>query len=122
MALIRCPRCELNYMEESEEMCSVCRRELRGETEQFYTIELCSECGENPVVPGHELCANCLKEMQQRDDDTSTDDMIVPDETSIGIDSVSDMEEIELVEDDEDGESFAEDDDEFDDEDEEDDL
>ena len=62
MALVKCPRCELNYMNDTDTMCSVCRREVRGESEQFEMIELCSECGENPVVPGQELCASCLKE------------------------------------------------------------
>ena len=66
MALVKCPRCELNYMNDTDEMCSVCRREVRGESEQFDMIELCSECGENPVVPGYELCAGCLKELQRR--------------------------------------------------------
>ena len=50
MALIKCPRCELNYINEEEKICSVCRREVRGETEQYDMIELCSECGEHPVV------------------------------------------------------------------------
>ena len=52
MTLVKCPRCELNYMNEGEKMCSVCRKELRGDTEQYDVIELCSECGENPAVPG----------------------------------------------------------------------
>ena len=62
MGLVKCPRCELNYMNDTDKMCSVCRREVRGESENFEMIELCSECGENPVVPGQELCASCLKE------------------------------------------------------------
>ena len=63
MALVECPRCELNYMNDTDTMCSVCRREVRGESEQFEMIELCSECGENPVIPGQEVCAYCLKEI-----------------------------------------------------------
>ena len=73
MALVKCPRCELNYMNEGEKMCSVCRKELHGESEQYDVIELCSECGENPVVPGQELCASCLKEFARRNSDTSED-------------------------------------------------
>ena len=105
MSLIKCPRCELNYMLDTEKMCSVCRREVRGESEQYEMIELCSECGENPVVPGQELCAYCLKELAQRDADSQNDDEGVTDATSIGIDSVSTMDEIELdIGDDLDGE------------------
>lgn len=95
MALIKCPRCELNYMNDTDTMCSVCRREVRGESEQFEMVELCSECGENPVVPGHELCAQCLKE-QARRDDMDGDEEIQHEPASIEIDSVSTMDEIEL--------------------------
>ena len=117
MALVKCPRCELNYMNDTDEICSVCRKEVRGESEQYEMIELCSECGENPVVPGSELCAYCLKE-QSRHTTPSTDDTIEPEATSIELDSVADMEEIELdLRSGLDGEVFDEDDD-FDDEDE----
>ncbi len=120
MSLIKCPRCELNYMNDSDEMCSVCRREVRGESEQFEMIEMCSECGENPVVPGQELCAYCLKELSRRTE-ASTDDAIEPHAASIEIDSVSSMDEIELdLQGGMDDEVFDEDDD-FDDEDDEDD-
>ena len=118
MALVKCPRCELNYMNDTDKMCSVCRREVRGESEQFELVELCSECGENPVVPGQELCAYCLKE-QARRDSIDSDETIEREPTSIEIDSVSTMDEIELdFGEDLDGEEFGEDDD-FDGEDEE---
>ena len=96
MALVKCPRCELNYMNDTDKMCSVCRREVRGESEQFEMIELCSECGENPVVPGQELCASCLKEQARRGETMDGDDTIEHEPASIEIDSVSDMDEIEL--------------------------
>lgn len=94
MGLIKCPRCELNYMNDTDTMCTVCRREVRGESEQF-EVEMCSECGENPVVPGHELCELCLKE-RARNAAPSTDDTIEPENTTIELDSVADMDEIEL--------------------------
>jgi len=96
MSLIKCPRCELNYMLDTDKMCSVCRREVRGESEQYEMIELCSECGENPVVPGQDLCAYCLKELSQHSTNTQNDDAVVSEAANIGIDSVSSMEEIEL--------------------------
>ena len=128
MGLIKCPRCELNYMLDTDKMCSVCKREVRGESEQYEMVELCSECGENPVVPGQELCAYCLKELSQRDSDTQSEETVVTDTSTIGgIDSVSTMDEIELdLNEGMDDESFAEDDDGFfgddDDEDDEDDM
>ena len=128
MGQIKCPSCELNYMLDTDKMCSVCKREVRGESEQDEMLELCSECGENPVVPGQELCAYCLKELAQRDSDTQSEETVVTDTSTIGgIDSVSTMDEIELdLDEDMGGESFAEDDDGFfgddDDEDDEDDM
>jgi len=102
-------------------MCSVCRRDVRGESEQYEMIELCSECGENPVVPGQELCAYCLKELSQRESDTQPEEGTVAESTNIGIDSVSTMDEIELdIGDDLDEElagEFADDDDFFGDDD-----
>ena len=112
MSLIKCPRCELNYMNDTDKMCSVCRREVRGESESFDMIEMCSECGENPVVPGQELCAYCLKELARRTDE-STDDTVEPTAANIEIDSVSSMDEIELdIPEDMDGKVFDDEDDE----------
>ena len=120
MGLVKCPRCELNYMNDTDTMCSVCRREVRGESEQFEMIELCSECGENPVVPGQELCAYCLKE-QARRNEIDNDEEIQHEPANIDIDSVSTMDEIELdIGGDLNDAEFADDAD-FDDEDEEDD-
>ena len=110
MGLIKCPRCELNYMLDTEKICSVCRREVRGESEQFEMVELCPECGENPVLPGQELCAYCLKEHAQRTTDDDDEENVVADAADIGIDSVSTMDEIELDMDDGiDGEMFDDD-------------
>ncbi len=94
MALVKCPRCELNYILDGGTLCTVCRREVKGEHEIIDTPEMCSECGEYPAVPGSDLCMSCLKEMNRRMS-PSMDDAMVP-ETSIGIDSVSTMDEIEL--------------------------
>ena len=123
MALVKCPRCELNYMNDTDEICSVCRKEVRGESEQFEMLELCSECGENPVVPGYELCSSCLKELQRHNTTESTDDAGVHEEAPIVLDSVSSMDEIDLGGDlddmpfdDEDADFEGEDDEEMDDE------
>ena len=60
-------------------------------------------------MPGQELCAYCLKELARRAA-VSTDDVIESRATSIEIDSVSDMDEIELdLGGDLDDEVFAED-------------
>ena len=126
MKLMKCPRCELNYIYENEKICSVCKRDVRGEVEQDDIIELCSECGEHPAMPGQELCVYCFKEQQRRNSSVSDDSSVVTaEEPNLNIDP-SAMDEINIdlpgdVDDVFDGEApdFSEDDD-MDDEDEED--
>ena len=94
MALVKCPRCELNYILDGGDLCTVCRKDVHGGSEQDDIAELCTECGENPVVPGGELCLSCLKEMARRLSPAATEDDLVPDEAALEIDSVSTMDEI----------------------------
>ncbi len=94
MKLIKCPRCELNYIQEGEKYCKVCYREMKGEQAQE-EMELCSVCNAAPALPGKDVCLSCLKEMQQNGgDDDDDDDPESVDESSIGLNSVSTMDEI----------------------------
>lgn len=96
MGFIKCPRCELNYIKEEEQYCSVCKREMKGEAHED-PFELCSICNENPVMPGKDVCMSCYKEMTQQQglhDDTMEENETA--DVSLGMDDVSDMEEIEL--------------------------
>ena len=97
MKLIKCPRCELNYIYENEKICSVCKRDVRGEAEQDDILELCSECGEHPVMPGQELCMYCLKEMQRRASAATGEEgtIINPEDPNLNIDP-SAMDEINI--------------------------
>ncbi|MBQ2834215.1 MAG: hypothetical protein IJN79_04265 [Clostridia bacterium] len=98
MGFMKCPRCELNYIREEEQYCSVCKREMKGEVYDD-PFELCSICRENPVMPGKDVCPICYKEMNQQQGlrDDSNEDAQQPD-VSIDMDDVSDMQEIELDE------------------------
>ena len=62
MKLVKCPRCDLNYIREDEKYCKVCLREMKGDSQQE-EVELCSICNENPTLPGKDVCLFCLKEM-----------------------------------------------------------
>ena len=71
MALKKCPKCELNYIRGDAEYCDVCLREVRREaSKQKQTVAaeelICSECGEAPVVPGFDLCTECLREQKRQ--------------------------------------------------------
>lgn len=96
MGFIKCPRCELNYIREEEQYCSVCKREMKGESREE-PYELCSICNENPVMPGKDVCYLCYKEMTQQQGlrDGEIDDSERSD-VSLGMEDVSEMDEIEL--------------------------
>ena len=67
MAMVKCPRCELNYMNDGDKVCNVCRREMSGEPEKEDIADICPECGENPVVKGYDVCLLCLQERRLQD-------------------------------------------------------
>ena len=98
MGFIKCPRCELNYIQEEEHYCSVCKREMKGESHDD-PFELCSVCNVNPVMPGKDVCLMCYKEMTQQQGlrDETADEAENPD-VSLDMEDVSDMQEIELDE------------------------
>ena len=94
MIPVKCPRCDLNYIMDGAELCTVCRREVRGETEPSDISDICVECGENPALPGGDLCIFCLKELNHGV--VATSDEVIAADPVIEIDSVSTMDEIEL--------------------------
>ena len=95
MTLIKCPRCDLNYITPDQKYCKVCMREMKGEGSSE-EVELCSVCNEAPALPGKDVCLFCLKEMNQsnnEEDDTTATESV--DASNIGdMDSVSGMDEI----------------------------
>lgn len=95
MKLMKCPRCELNYITENEKYCKVCLREMKGEAPKD-EVELCSVCNEAPALPGRDVCLFCLKEMNGGNtnrDDTEPEETV--EAASLGaIDPVSTMDEI----------------------------
>ena len=97
MQLIKCPRCDLNYIREDEKYCKVCLRELKGE-KNAEEVELCSICNEEPALPGRDVCIFCLKEMNKSNslpEEQEEENAEPVDTSSIGdMDSVSGMDEI----------------------------
>lgn len=93
MKLIKCPRCELNYIQEEEGYCKICKREMKGER-QHDEIEMCTVCNEAPALPGKDVCLFCLKEMNNNNDRQDEEGETRVSESSLGIDPVSSMDEI----------------------------
>lgn len=93
MKLVKCPRCDLNYIQENEKLCKVCLREMKG-AQTDDDMELCSVCNAAPALPGRDVCLSCLKEMTSATTATGDETPSVVDESAIGINSVSTMDEI----------------------------
>lgn len=94
MKLVKCPRCDLNYIREDEKYCKVCLREMKGEPTND-DMELCSVCNAAPALPGKDVCLSCLKEMQSGGGREEVEDAPVSvDESTIGLNFVSTMDEI----------------------------
>ena len=95
MKFVKCPRCELNYMTESERYCKVCLREMKGDNAQD-EVELCSVCNEAPALPGRDVCLFCLKEMngQNATEEQQEEQGAVNANTIRAMDDVSAMDEM----------------------------
>ena len=119
---IRCPRCELNYIEKKDKFCSVCKAEMSANKEEFINdldLEICPICKTNYIQPDEIMCATCLQEHQTEDGDINTDwdeylkrdddEIISPDEETGEMASVTDLDDTNL--DDELGDGLGFDDD-----------
>ncbi len=95
MTLVKCPRCDLNYITDGQKYCKVCMRELKGEA-RTDEVELCSICNEEPALPGKDVCLFCLKELNKSNsNDDSMEETENVDASNIGdMDDVSSMDEI----------------------------
>lgn len=82
---IRCPRCELNYIQKKDKFCNVCKLEMKAigslDIEDNLDLELCPICKANYINPDEDMCVACAKERaleegvnNDKDDDTSWGD------------------------------------------------
>ena len=92
MAYKKCPRCELNYILDTEQYCKVCLVDMGKiagaplEDMDDEDLKLCPECGENYLEEGEELCYACrleqMKNAAKEDDTTDSldfdEDFVVP--------------------------------------------
>ena len=119
--IMKCPRCDLNYIREGEKVCRVCARELKlGLSATDDTEEICAACGERPALPGKDLCAKCLRDREELkkdddleafgdetddlDEDIGSEDSVEFGDSQLETTSLSEMEEEEYNADDEEDE------------------
>lgn len=91
--LVKCPKCELNYMEDTDKTCKVCFREVHG-NEPPEEQELCTICNEAPVVTGKVFCQVCLREMNGEKVSSVHDGIDEDEPLMTGDETVSTMDEI----------------------------
>ncbi len=102
----KCPRCELNYILDGEELCTVCRKVTKV-TDIEDVEALCIECGTNPALPGEDFCQACItarrrrereaaNEVEAQEDDMRSDSAI--DELELDLPETDDIPETELAE------------------------
>ena len=78
---IKCPRCELNYILEGEDYCTICKSEMKhhaegeddGLLDNFDDMELCPVCGVNYIKEGQAMCDECKKKKNSGGSDDSGD-------------------------------------------------
>ncbi len=81
---IKCPRCDLNYIEEDKELCEVCLAERQGRHLRFADIDefgsddseatkLCPICGENYISLTESCCEDCRDKNILADDEFESD-------------------------------------------------
>lgn len=63
---IRCPRCELNYIQKKDKFCNVCKLEMKAlgslDIEDNLDLELCPICKANYINQDEDMCVACAKE------------------------------------------------------------
>lgn len=110
MGYRKCPKCELNYIRDDQQLCDICSRKYKSfDEEEQQEVVMCSECGEQPAMKGKDLCAECYKESIRQEhyskqpkppvvtsigmEDPDLDDVEVPiDDTEIPEDELTEVE------------------------------
>lgn len=110
MGYKKCPRCNLNYIQDHEVLCKVCLAEVgkalknKDEDEEY---DICPECGENIIKEGEEMCYQCRmeKEKEEKTSNDGTNDYLDEDhDLSKSDKSHDDNEENDDIDDDDDEE------------------
>lgn len=98
MGLIKCPRCELNYIQEGEKCCNVCRRGMRDDPDPE-ELGMCPECGERPVMRGREICIVCHREhlRQQKLENLANQTENGEPIDLLDVDSLDEMEDLDVA-------------------------
>ena len=73
---IKCPRCDLNYIDSRQEMCDICKAELGlmpkdilldDDFDLEEETKLCPVCKRNYIPIEEEMCDSCIRAMENKD-------------------------------------------------------
>lgn len=111
-----CPKCELNWITEEQDICDICKQLTKGETDIYDDIEedelvLCPICNMNYILESEEMCENCALEKagggveveEEVENYDFTEDVLIPEEEEeifVSLDEIEEEEE-ELAKEDE---------------------
>ncbi|MBO5102469.1 MAG: hypothetical protein J6C13_00065, partial [Clostridia bacterium] len=67
---IRCPRCELNFINKEDKFCNVCKKEMESafnheddlDLDLAMDLDICPICKTNYINEDEVMCATCQKE------------------------------------------------------------
>ena len=129
----KCPRCDLNYILQDEEMCDICKAELGLDSrivllddiiDDDEPLKLCPVCRTNYIGMDEDICESCLNsynraENADLDDDddgwrTYLDDDDAKDADEDGIIPLEDLDDDDDLEEDFEEEQFDDEPDDFD--------
>lgn len=130
----KCPRCELNYIPREEELCDVCKAELKIIKDKALLSDdedeiLCPICKQNYISIDDDMCLKCTERLGEKelpvhessedDWDEFTDEKVAEEEEELNVISLTELEEKEKDEffEEEDAESEFSQADDFDDDD-----
>jgi RNA polymerase subunit RPABC4/transcription elongation factor Spt4 len=75
MKYLRCLRCELNYVKEGEQLCSLCKQEISGKYGDYESVnideDICPYCEKNKLDYHEDICKACknkkmLKQLKKK--------------------------------------------------------
>lgn len=74
-ALIRCPRCELNFINKKDKHCAICKQEMKAISANHASnvddMELCPICRTNLIHPEQIMCNTCAKERRYEESEVA---------------------------------------------------
>jgi len=100
---IKCPRCELNFIQKKDKFCPVCKQEMQAlstnYTEDLTKMGLCPICKVNYITDDENVCGTCVgeSELTEEELDALYGSVVSDKETDENDEVTDDEDELELI-------------------------